>query len=86
MAKFEKSKKLPKRKVTHISIERGANGFSVDHRKEHPPMHMMGGPGEPQPKPAFFGDHAAMLSHVGDLAKQMGGDEADAPEGAPAGA
>jgi hypothetical protein len=80
-----KPEKKKSRKVTHIRIHKGGNGFEVHHELEpqRKPGASLGlGGYEPDPKPNFFtGGNAkqAMLDHVGQLSDQMGGDEPDAP-------
>ena len=84
--KAEKRSEGPKRKVTHVRITKGANGFAVHHELERRRKAGTVGMGygyDPDPKPNYFaGDNAKqdMLDHVGGLAESMGGDE---PEAAP---
>lgn len=77
------AKKAGKRKVTHVRMTRGANGFAVHHELEPNKTRRPGGAMmptyEPDPKPAYFGDKQAMLDHVSGLADQMGGNEPGAP-------
>ena len=76
--------KAGKRKVSHIRITRGANGFAVHHELEPNKTRRPGGgmmsTYEPDPKPAYFGDQQTAQDHVGGLMAQMGGDESGAPE------
>ena len=89
MAKVQASHPAPKgkkRRVAHVRITHGNNGYAVHHEfeREAPKPHSMNSisPMEPDPKPNYFAGKNAkkdMMNHLSGLADQMGPEQEEEP-------